>query len=267
LLMEGAALIDYANALEEAGVTEQTVLEKVAMCSGEYAERMKDAPPVEEDLLASIAMLLDNPSSIEEIAARLGLTRPNWLPVLYGIIKTGVVRISPIQETARARHQNAVQLCASEIGADGILDGETGLYTFAAFRLFLQLELARCHAHSGNVSIIVLSVSPQNEKLTEVANYSNCVRSIELLCRPADLLCLVESSGIGLILPDTSRAGAEVVARRMKEQWIRSTNGKDGDSAVAVNIGVASFPADANSLDELLIAASRDIDARLEVLG
>ncbi|MBX9724545.1 MAG: DUF4388 domain-containing protein, partial [Candidatus Obscuribacterales bacterium] len=105
LLMESAVLVDYSEFLADNGIDDHTVLEKIPMSYREYLERMKDAPPLDQELLSLIAVQLDTSITIGELASKLGLSRPAWVPAIYAFVKSGVVRIGSANRSIREEQQ------------------------------------------------------------------------------------------------------------------------------------------------------------------
>ncbi len=270
LLMESAALMDYEDFLSEAGICESTVLEKIPMSYMEYLERMKDAPPLPEDIVSAVAASLDRPSSIEEIAARLGFSKAKWMPAIYGFIKCGVVRVSTLNETVRATHQQLLLSKASHVDDHSLLDVQTGLYSQSAFHFLMQLELTRAQVHNRRFSIIILTWQKKWERLLECEALSEQLRAIELLSRPTDLVCRFKGSGVALLLPDTGRAEAETMASRLQETWdksIRARGLKEAAAPLTVEIGLACHPEDGHQVEDLIRAACESGQPGIEVPG
>jgi len=253
LLLESAALADYVCYLERAKIDEKTVLEKVPMSYAEFVERMKDAPDLDEELLRAIGRHLDMPTSIEELAARLNLSRPDWLPVIYGFVKSGVVRVSQEQVSAQISHLHLILTHAEQIDEKGFLDDLTGLYSDAAFDFFLQLELARAQDHRGVFSIIFFDMPGQFDNNYESEKFLKFVHDIRLSCGASDLMCRVKPSGIAIILPDTGRDDAQLILESLTERCLCVEESEQDPSAIVpLKIGAACYPADGRSIDKLL---------------
>lgn len=222
LLMESAALMDYTIFLDQAKIDKDTVLEKVPMSYNEYLERMKDAPPVDEKLVELIAGQLDRPSSIGEIAARLNLSSPKWKPVIYGFVKTGVIRVSQVQTTARIAHQQMIGEKAQKIAREGFINDQTGLYSEAAYNFFLQLELARSREQHLNFSLIILVLPEQAKMPCEAAALQTLIDNIQISLRPFDLMCYLAPSAIGLLLPEKSKEECQAMVQGLVQRCMKS---------------------------------------------
>jgi len=150
--------------------------------------------------------------------------------------------------------------------ADADRDPLTGLVTDRRFRTGLQKELRRARRYEQKASIVLVDIDDLaaiNERvgelvgdrlLREVATLLNgSVRDIDLAGRT------VEDEFI-LLLPETERNGALLVAERFRrevEAFFAAREGAGKPVGLTVSVGVACYPDDAATPQDLLESAAR----------
>lgn len=144
-------------------------------------------------------------------------------------------------------------------------DTMTGLYNLRYFRRIFEQEIARASRYSLQCSLIFFDIDHfknindqfghlvGDEVLQEVANMiTGSVRSMDIPCRYGGEEFVV-------ITPQTSLAGALLLAERIRANIASMPHSREGEHFPQVTIsgGVASFPEDANSADDLLNKADK----------
>jgi diguanylate cyclase (GGDEF)-like protein len=139
----------------------------------------------------------------------------------------------------------------------------------------LDLELERARRYEHCVSLIVV----RPDDLDDVANRYGELGSTEVLgevaeavghnLRAMDRPRLDEPLGFVVVLPETTRDGARVVAERIRlDVGRRRLDFGPGELVnLSVTVGVATFPDDALTNDDLVAAARRAFSAGLELGG
>jgi diguanylate cyclase (GGDEF)-like protein len=140
-----------------------------------------------------------------------------------------------------------------------VTDGLTGLYNHAYLLQGLRQELLRAKRHDLRVALLLLDlddfkhvndlrghVEGDRVLMRTAAIIRDCVREIDVAARYG-------GEEFAVLLPETSRLGAFVVAerirRRVEERFRR------GRAAVTVSGGIATFPEDAGTPAELIVQA------------
>ncbi len=153
-----------------------------------------------------------------------------------------------------------------ETGRASGVDTLTGLADDRAFRGAVQAELRRAKRYAQATSVVVLDLDDfravrervgdlvAERLLRETAMVvSNQIRDIDLAARPGD-------DEFALLLPQTDRSGALLVAERcrasVESHFARRESG-GRPAGLEVSAGVASYPADARVPDELLARAAQ----------
>lgn len=132
-----------------------------------------------------------------------------------------------------------------------ILDGLTGLYNRRYFKELIAIEFNRLKRHAVAFSLLMIDIDsfknyndtkghPAGDELLKKAAqvFKNSVREVDLVCRYG-------GEEFVIMLPQTDKKGAQIVAERLRVQtnlYLPTT----------ISIGVATFPDDANNSEMLL---------------
>ena len=139
----------------------------------------------------------------------------------------------------------------------------------------LDLELERARRYEHSMSLVVI----RPDDIDSIANRYGELGSAEVLgevaeavgrnLRAMDRPRLDEPLGFVIVLPETTRDGARVVAERIRlDVGRRRLDFGPGELVnLSVTIGVATFPDDALTNEELVTAARRAYAAGLELGG
>lgn len=141
------------------------------------------------------------------------------------------------------------------------VDPQTGLWNARQFLSSLQKETRRAKRYSLDLSVLYLDIDDFREinerhgdlvgdiLLREVAILiKNKIRDIDVAARMA-------GEEFGLILPETERMGAFLVAERIRQEMERHFLRRDIDGrpiSMTVTIGMAKYPEDGTNTDRLV---------------
>ena len=160
-----------------------------------------------------------------------------------------VIEISIYESTARS----------------AVTDGLTGLFNHAYFLSALRRETQRSKRYGLKLSVDMLDLDnfkhlndtrghpAGDEVLTKVA--SLMTQSL----REVDIAARYGGEEFALILPDTPRMGAFVVADRIRKRVDEHFRRRKGGPAVTMSGGVATFPDDAADLEQLIKRADEGL--------
>jgi len=143
-----------------------------------------------------------------------------------------------------------------------ITDHLTGLFNRAHFDGCLKKELNRCRRYGQTVSVIMIDLDDfkeVNDRYGHAAGDSvlrDVGRLLVQRVRDVDVAARYGGEEFAIILPETRRMNAFVVAERIRSEVERyfKRKGADGHSAT-LSGGIASFPEDADSPEALLARA------------
>ena len=145
------------------------------------------------------------------------------------------------------------------------LDATTGLADAEAFRAAVQNELRRARRYDQTTSVLSIDLDDFarhnaeqgrlvcDRLLRETAILlGNNSRDIDIAARPGE-------DEFALLLPETDRNGALLVAERFRvgtETFFARREGRHGPVGLTASVGVASYPDDATTAEELLRRAA-----------
>jgi len=140
-----------------------------------------------------------------------------------------------------------------------VTDGLTGLYNHAFFLQALRQEVLRSKRHGLRAALLLLDLDnfkAVNDDRGHVEGDRVLMRAAAVVregVREIDVAARYGGEEFAVLLPDTSRLGAFVVAerirRRIEDRFAR------GRSVVTVSGGIAVFPDDASTPADLIVQA------------
>jgi diguanylate cyclase (GGDEF)-like protein len=146
-----------------------------------------------------------------------------------------------------------------------LTDGLTGLYNHAYFLQALRRELHRSKRHDLKASLAMFDLD-DFKKLNDTRGHLEGDRVlmkasalIKETLREIDVAARYGGEEFAVILPETSASGAFVVAERIRLKIARHFRKKRGGPKVTVSGGVAAYPEDAETMDDLIRRADQGL--------
>lgn len=152
---------------------------------------------------------------------------------------------------------------ATGLEKTSVTDPLTGVYGVRYLKTALRREVRRARRYNQELSLVLVDVDRLKVHgealgtakggllLKELATtLAQQVRSFDVLARCGD-------DAFMLILPQTGREGATEVAERVRSTVEQHAFAAETTSPVTVSLGVASFPADASAMQDLVAAVQR----------
>ena len=153
----------------------------------------------------------------------------------------------------------------AEVKQMALTDAVSGLANRRAFDEFLQTEITRATRYGEALSLIILDLDSFKEYNDQWGHPAGDVRLREIAdllranVREPDIAARYGGEEFAVILPSTSKVGAIVLAERIRVSAEAHAPAKHKDnspvSGYTISLGVATFPEDADTLSELLLAA------------
>ncbi len=167
----------------------------------------------------------------------------------------------------RLVHPTVIELELFEAGERGSAhDVLTGLADEPSFRQTVQTELRRAKRYNLRVSVVAIDIDDFgaiNERVGRLVGdrllretamlLNNKIRDIDLAARPGE-------DELALVLPETDRGGAVLVAERFRREVEAHFGRREADGrpvGLTLSAGVACYPEDAVSPEELLTRAAQ----------
>jgi diguanylate cyclase (GGDEF)-like protein len=142
-------------------------------------------------------------------------------------------------------------------------DELTGALSRSALYYHLEQEAAQARRHHASFSLLVFDLD-HFKSINDAFGHSrgdqvliNLVRRVEAAIRGTDLLFRFGGDEFALLLPDTDRAHAAVLGRRLVE--VVTATPVEGEPPVTVSLsgGLAAYPEDATTIEALFEKADR----------
>ena len=137
-------------------------------------------------------------------------------------------------------------------------DELTGLRNYRFFELYLFHELLRSDQYSSPLSLIMLDVDDfksYNDRHGHAAGndaLATIGRVISEACRRVDVPARYGGEEFAIILPATPKLGTQMVAERVREMVEQQLGYGETGAGLTISAGVATYPGDAGSSDELI---------------
>ena len=149
-----------------------------------------------------------------------------------------------------------------------IIDGLTDLYNHRHFHELLTQEVARAIRYEHHLSLLMVDIDdfkrfndsyghPAGDKaLQEIA------KLFKENCRRVDCICRYGGEEFAIITPETSGKNAVYIARRLVEKAREmkiSVYGSTIEANLTISIGIAGYPTDAKTKEDLIIRADKNL--------
>ena len=152
-----------------------------------------------------------------------------------------------------------------EVKRMAMTDVVSGLANRRAFDVFLESEMTRASRYSQPISLIILDLDSFKEYNDRWGHPAGDVRLREIAdllrlnVREPDLAARYGGEEFAVILPNTSKSGALQLAERLRRSAETSAPASNHEHpyipGYTISLGVATYPDDAGSIKELLLAA------------
>jgi diguanylate cyclase (GGDEF)-like protein len=153
----------------------------------------------------------------------------------------------------------------AEVKRMALTDVVSGLANRRAFEEVLQAEMVRAKRYNHPISLIILDLDSFKEYNDKWGHPAGDVRLREIAdllrakVREPDVAARYGGEEFAIILPNTGKSGAIRLAERLRKAAEESAPHRNGDrspiSGYTISLGVATYPEDATSIEELLLAA------------
>ena len=170
-----------------------------------------------------------------------------------------------VQVNRQLRNPKLIELKVfEETQASAYRDELTGLHNFRFFQEYLSWEVARCERHGGSFSIVMGDIDnfkDYNDRFGH--NQGNLTlltvgRTMVKAGREEDVVARYGGEEFVLIMPETSKDDAVGVAERVREAVADvELSADDPLHHVTISLGVANYPVDALTPDDLIRCADR----------
>jgi len=186
--------------------------------------------------------------------------RPNEYTFEQQRLVDRLIRLASVGIQNARLHEKTVELAET--------DSMTGLLTNRAYQERLEAEFRKAQAGRQSLSLLILDVDyfkrindtyghPQGDEL--LRQLGDVLRQH---ARKADICCRYGGDEFTIVMPETIKAEAAIVAGRIRQAIEETTFSLDGNAAnVTISIGVAGYPQDVSQKVALVAAADKALYA------
>ena len=168
-------------------------------------------------------------------------------------------------EKAVTERTKELQEANSRLERLAVTDGLTGVFNHRRLQEQLQAELIRSERHKRPMGVLMVDVDffkKVNDAMGHPAGDELLRRLAEVLgqdLRATDMIARYGGEEFAVILPETTKSEAMQVAERMRQAVESRVNTADTawPTKITVSIGVATFPEDGKSSEQVLTAADQ----------
>jgi diguanylate cyclase (GGDEF)-like protein len=170
-----------------------------------------------------------------------------------------------VQVNRRLKNPKLIELRVfEETRASAFVDDLTGLHNFRFFQKYLGWEVTRRERHGGSFSIVMGDIDnfkSYNDRFGhDQGNHTllSVARTLVEASREEDVVARYGGEEFVIIMPETTKDAAAQVADRVRAA-VEDLKLSDDDPLhrVTISLGVANYPGDATSPEDLLRCADR----------
>ncbi len=156
----------------------------------------------------------------------------------------------------------------SELEQLSIKDPLTGCFNRRGLLYDIKKRIEECKRYKKVFSIIMIDLD-NFKKYNDKFGHSRGDSLLKLICgslrkvlRKADIMYRYGGDEFLLILPETNKEGAKICAKRL-EEYVESMNKRvDKNTKISLSTGVAGYPDDAETPQQLIKVADREMYKR-----
>lgn len=166
-------------------------------------------------------------------------------------------------EVAVAERTRELQEANARLETLAVTDGLTGVFNHRRFQEALAQEAQRSARNQRKFSVMMVDVDHFkrfNDTLGHPAGdelLRNLARTLKRELRVTDLIARYGGEEFAVILPDTDQDVAHAAAERLRAAVEKDLNPPDRAARVTVSVGVATYAADGDAPQTILIAADK----------
>ncbi|MCC6333816.1 MAG: diguanylate cyclase [Myxococcales bacterium] len=163
-----------------------------------------------------------------------------------------------------AERTRELQELNARLGRLAVTDGLTGVYNHRRFQEAISAELLRSERHKRPMGVLMIDVDffkKVNDAMGHPAGDELLRRMAEVLSsdlRQTDLIARYGGEEFAVVLPETTKSEALQVGERMRVAVEERINqGTPWPTKVTVSIGVATYPEDGKTTEQLIASADQ----------
>lgn len=254
-LLEGASLQDYAKAIRDRGFREDAMLVTAEGLSAERVEElMSNGVPADLTLQRKLYGKVQSGVRASDLIG--DLPRSTWLPVMFNLFSSGLVKIGSERAVAKAQFDPAlISKAYANKAFAGFARKESGVVDLPIMLYFLEQEFARHEKTKHPMSLVLFDLQPKGTASLSKADIDAVFRCLNEMKESFDILGHFEpeeNKRFALLLPYRRLPAAFLFI----DQLVFDLRGSGLLSRIDVHFGIAAVPGDANDARGLITAAT-----------
>lgn len=267
LLLRGAQYADDVAFLEARQVTDQSSFKRTSdtITEPQFEAALSTGAPLDIGPQKQIYRYADGRKTALELTHRLNIPKLDWVTMICNLIRCGLLEVvnqAPLKKSGIELTEIPIDTNALQNLKKGLINADSGLYTYPALLFFLQQEMLRSERFGNPVSLMILSVSIKRTGLLTVREavpketITEAIRRIQTITGSTDLICHYDVVEYAILMPNVSLSEAAILARKMSEVLTATALPRVNPQTLLMRLGVAGVPGDVQSAQLLLSAAS-----------
>lgn len=276
VVLDGSArIVEYYKALLQAGLNPASYLVRRSELSrAQFEQAVQSGLPVDLHTQYRFYDTVQGNQTFAEILRSCPLVRAEWIPLVYNLLRCGLLEISERPAFARpGMYLEGEQI--DKLAVEGFLASVSeadGLLSSGAFLFMLQQEFHRHERTGSRFALVFFTIAKTNlldghVEPIDNETFAEAARRIVQCKRKLDVVGHFDETTCAMLLPETDAAGAAVLANRLIQLMSKPALSRNVEGQVLVHsYGIASLPDDVRDV-ETLVAAARVAKNKSKMMG
>ncbi len=265
LLLEGAALKDYADALEKSGLTpESTPMRTGQLSEAEFEKALTEGIPVNMDRQKAIYVAFNGQTALMDIVRETNLPKSAWLPLVFNLSNCGLIGLKVKTQAQTAQNEAPQSPMIKEAVKEAFLEmlrPDTMLLSYPLFMHFMEVEFQRALRLRLPFSLVLISVHKEGAGIKEQLSSDDLkllAEKIREYLEPYDHIGHYQTLDIGILLPHRPSAQAREYAKKIIDDFNRELAQTGNGVRFVWSVGISCVPEDGVKLGAMVSKAEQE---------
>jgi GGDEF domain-containing protein len=265
LLLEGAALKDYFDALDKAGLTpESAPVRTNTLSEAEFEKALSAGIPVNMERQKAIYVAFNGQTTLMDIVRETNLPKSVWLPLVFNLLDCGLIGLSvnpQSQIDQSSPPQSPMLKEAAKEAFQELLRPDTMLLSYALFMHFLEVEFQRALRLRLPFSLIIISVHKEGAGIKEQLSSDDLklvAEKVGAYLEPYDHLGHYQTLDVGILLPHRPSAQAREYTKKIIDDFNRELAQSSNGVRFVWSVGISCVPEDGIKLGAMVAKAEKE---------
>ncbi|MBU6452252.1 MAG: DUF4388 domain-containing protein [Cyanobacteria bacterium REEB67] len=265
LLLEGAALSDYTDALGKAGLEAEAKPVRTAQLSeADFEKALSEGIAVNMQDQKMFYIAFDGKTSLGDIVRAAGLPKSAWLPLVFNLHKCGMIGLpnrAPVTANSAETAQSPLIKEAVHEAFQELLRPDTGLLSYPLFMHFMEVEFQRALRLRLPFSLLIIKVHKEGAGVIEQLSSEDLklvAERLRLYLEPYDHIGHYEILDIGVLLPHRPSAQARQYASKFIADFDAELAQTGNGVRFVWSVGIGCIPEDGIKLGAMVSKAETE---------